>query len=511
MTRRMGAGGQAAKPGRRRAVTRKRRNGRKTARGPSVAELQEQLDRRTRELDEALEQQTATSEVLGIISSSPGDLASVFDAMLVNATRICGANFGTLTLREGDDFRNVARYNLPPAFADALPTKGFHPHPKSGLAEVVRTKRMVHIEDLRANQAFLEGDPVAVSFADLTGARTLLIVPMLKEGRLIGTIAIFRKEISRFSDKQIELMSNFAAQAVIAIENTRLLKELRQRTDDLSESLEQQTATSEVLRVISRSPGELDTVFQAMLTNATRICEAKFGVLHRYRDGAFHPAAMVGVPPILAQALLDRGAYVPPPGIALDRLLKTKGTVHILDQAQEKIQPPSAKLGGARSHLSVPLIKDGEIIGAFTIYRTEVRPFTDKQIALLQSFAAQAVIAIENTRLLNELRESLQQQTATADVLRIISSSPGELAPVFNTMIENATRRCGAEVGTLALYDGSGFRGAAVYGHSERYADVVSASTARRRKPGSAGWKRHGRPFKWLTRGPTWHTRRSAA
>src|SRR5262249_26471836 len=275
-----------------------------------------QLEARTRELaegqghlSEALEQQTATSDVLRVISSSPGELQPVFDAMLANATRLCNAKFGTLSLYDGEVFRNVALHNVPPEYADIRLREPFRPHPKAGLAHVARTKQIAHTEDLRTQPPYLEGDPAVVAIADLAGARTIINVPMLKADRLVGTISIFRQEVRTFTDEQIELVSNFAKQAVIAIENTRLLNELRQRTDDLSEALEQQTATAEVLKVISSSPGELEPVFDAMLENATRLCEAKFGTLFRYRDGAFFPAAMVNAPSAYAEFMHRRGAF----------------------------------------------------------------------------------------------------------------------------------------------------------------------------------------------------------
>src|SRR5262249_41263148 len=212
---------------------------------------------------------------------------------------------------------------------------------------------------------------------------------------------------------------------------------------------EQQTATSEVLRVISSSPGELAPVFESMLANATRLCEAKFGLLFRYDNGAFHPVAMLNAPAALADFIRQRGPYRPQPGVPLHRVLATKKVVHTVDQAAEQVQTPSAKLAGARTHIVVPMLNENELVGVIAIYRQEVRAFTDKQIELVQNFAAQAVIAIENARLLNELRESLQQQTAAADVLRVISSSPDELKPVFETVLANATRICEAKYGML--------------------------------------------------------------
>jgi GAF domain-containing protein len=229
---------------------------------------------------------------------------------------------------------------------------------------------------------------------------------MIRKKELIGTIVLYRTEVRAFTDKQIDLLQNFAAQGVIAIENTRLLNELRQRTDDLSEALEQQTATAEVLKVISSSPGELEPVFDAMLENATRLCEAKFGTLFRYRDGAFFPAAMVNAPSAYAEFMHRRGAFQAPSGTILDRLVRTREVTHIADDAIAPNPSSPARLGGARSTIGVPMLKDDELIGAVVIYRQELRPFTDKQIALVTNFANQAVIAIENTRLLNELRSA---------------------------------------------------------------------------------------------------------
>ena len=438
--------------------------------------LLNELRQRTADLTESLDQQTATSQVLQVISSSPGDLEPVFASMLENAVRICDAKFGNIYRWEDDALHLVASHNTPPAFVQARRRSPFHRAATNAvISRLLATKAAVHVADAAAQPGYIDhSDHGAVAAVELGGVRTALAVPMLQENELIGSFTVYRQEVRPFTDKQIALVTNFAAQAVIAIENTRLLNELR-------ESLEQQTATSEVLKVISSSPGELEPVFQAMLENATRICEANFGILHRYHDGAFHVAAMVGVPSVLAQALLARGAYVPPEGIPLDWLLKAKSTIHILDQTQERVQPPSATLGGARTHLSVPMLKDREIVGAFTIYRTEVRPFTDKQIELVTNFAAQAVIAIENTRLLNELRqrtadlsESLEQQTATADVLGVISSSPGELEPVFGTMLENATRICEAKFGSLYLYESGGLRIKAMHNAPPAFAEATA-------------------------------------
>ena len=333
---------------------------------------------------------------------------------------------------------------------------------------MVRTKEVVHVADLLADPRYAEREPEIVTGVELGGIRTLLIVPMLKEKDLIGALTIYRQEVRPFNDKQIDLVKNFANQAVIAIENTRLLTELRQRTDDLSEALEQQTATSEVLQVISRSPGELEPVFQAMLTNAVRVCEAKFGVLFRYSDNAFHAAATLDVPPAYAE-YLGRRSFRPDvePALAgspLHRLLLSNDVVQSDDVSLEANPGPAGQYGGARSFIAVPLKKESELVGAFVIYRQEVRPFTHKQIELVQNFAAQAVIAIENTRLLNELRqrtndlsESLQQQTATADVLKVISRSAFDLQTVLDTLVEFGCTAVRGRYGSYCSPEGFAF------------------------------------------------------
>ncbi len=428
--------------------------------------LLNELRQRTTDLTESLEQQTATSEVLRVISSSPGDLEPVFGTMLENAIRICEANFGNMFLIEDGMFRTVAMHNAPAAYANARTAGGpFRPPADSGPGRLVSSKDVVHIADLKAEETYLRRDPFSVAGAELAGIRTLLAVPMLKDDALIGAIIIYRQEVQPFSDKQIELVKNFAAQAVIAIENTRLLNELRQ-------SLEQQTGTAEVLRVISSSPGELQPVFQAMLENATRICEAKFAVMFRFDGEVTYPVATLNLPPDLDEYFQKRERRGPKPGSDLDTLWKSKEAVHTIDMLESSSPSPPARLAGARTQLAVPMLKDEELVGAIAIYRQEVRPFSDKQIALVTNFAAQAVIAIENTRLLNELRQSLEQQTATADVLRVISSSPGELAPVFDAMLENATRICEAKFGALALYEGDAFRVTAMHNTPAAFAQA---------------------------------------
>jgi signal transduction histidine kinase len=441
--------------------------------------LFDEVHARTRDLSEALEQQTATSEVLRVISSSPGDLQPVFQAILANATRLCGANFGTLYLCDGDAFRAAAFHNAPPAFVDARKDKLLHPGPGTTLGDAARTKGVAQVLDSMNREPYRQRDPFVVAGAELGGYRTIVSVPMLKEDTLLGVISIYRQEVRAFTDKEIALVANFADQAVIAIENTRLLNELRQRTGDLTEALEQQTAASEVLRVISSSPGELAAVFQAMLDNAVRICEAKIGILFRYENGAYTAVATLGVTAAYSE-YLNRGPIRPGPTTGLGRVASTKQTIHIVDtqveQAyadREPLRVATADLGGARTLLNVPMLKEGELIGAIGIYRQEVRPFSDKQIELITNFASQAVIAIENTRLLNELRESLQQQTATADVLKVISHSAFDLGPVFEAVAESAVKLCEADRGFLFRFDGELLRMAASYNASSELTQFV--------------------------------------
>jgi GAF domain-containing protein len=369
------------------------------------------------ELRQSLERQTATSDVLEVISSFPGDLERVFATMLRKAVSICDSKFGTLYFREGDKLRLIAAHDVPPAFAEAQGKAPFRPASDGMLAAVMTTGRTVHLADLAQAPSYIARDPRTVEAVEVGGIHSVLGVPLVKDDELIGLIGIYRQEVRPFADEQIEVLTNFAAQAVIAIENARLLNELRQRTSDLMESLEQQTATSEVLQVISGSPGELEPVFATMLASATRICEAQLGNLFLREGETFRAVAWHGAhaytEDLRRQPLIIKTDI---PDIPLARLAAMKRRVHIPDLREDVAYKagfaPLVALvdrGGARTLLIVPMLKEHILLGAIAIYRQEIRPFSDKQIALVENFAAQAVIAIENARLLNELRQKTDE------------------------------------------------------------------------------------------------------
>jgi GAF domain-containing protein len=434
------------------------------------------------ELSESLEQQTATSEVLGVISSSPGELEPVFQTMLSNATRLCEASYGALWLRQGGAFRAVALHGpLPVAFAEQLRSGVRRPSPTTGLGRVAKTGEPVHLHDLRAEQSYLDGDPISVAAADLGGIKTVVLVPMRKENEVVGAFAIYRQEVRPFTDKQIALVTNFASQAVIAIENARLLNELQDRTHDLQQSLEYQIAMSDVLKVISRSRFDLEPVLETVAETAARLCEAVYGAIFRRDGDVYRVAVAVGFSPEAStaarhfQEFLEKNPLVPGRGSVTGRVAIEGRAVHIIDSASdpEYTVVEATTIGKLRTQLGVPMLRDGCLIGVIVLARHQVEPFTEKQIELVTTFANQAVIAIENARLLNELRESLEQQTSTSDVLNIISRSPTDVQPVFKIIGERAERLCEAEVSLVSRVQGELIQLVFLHGVAEEGVEAV--------------------------------------
>jgi GAF domain-containing protein len=475
MPRRDKIGGKAVKTRRPKAST--RRNAPKSTQGlVSAAGCQKkEVERLTRERDELLQQQTATADVLKVISRSTFDLQAVLNTLTESAARLCRAERSAIRLVKQNLYHHVASYAFSPDFEERMQREPLKPGRGSIVGRVILDGHSIHLADAQADP-----DSELASRSRMAGIHTLLGVPLLREGMPIGVLILQRGIVDPFTTKEIELAETFADQAVIAIENTRLFEAEQHRTRELSEALEQQTATSEVLRFIAASSGDLQPVFDAMLRNATQICNAEFASLFRFENGKPLRLASLNVPSALTE-FLSRGIPHVTPQNAFGRVIASRQQVHIddyrADQAYLEGDPMAVagvEHGGIRSLLIVPMIKDDEIVGAFGIFRQEVRPFSQKQIQLVNSFAAQAVIAIENARLLHELRDSLVRQTATSELLQVITSSPGNLAPVFSKMLENAARICEANFGTLVLeeeVDEGTFRVVAMHNAPPKWAE----------------------------------------
>ena len=472
MRRRSRAGGKLANARSRKAKTLK-----PVRRSYSAFGQETEVARLTRELKEAQEQQVATAEVLKIISTSPTELQAILEVVVRSAARYCKADDVTLFELDGQELREAAHWG---ALRHGGESFRFPCTRGSVAGRVVLERKPVHVADLQAEaENFPEGSALARRF----GHRTIASVPLLREGVAVGTLQIRRTEVKPFTDKQVALLGTFADQAVIAIENARLLNELR-------ESLEQQTATSEVLGVISSSPGDLAPVFETLLANAKRLCGAKFGNIWLCEGAAFRTVAMHGATPEYTEARRRAALIEPAADTGLGRVLKTKRVVQIADIQEvagyvaNPDQAPIVQLAGARSMLTVPMLQEEELIGAIEIYRQVVRPFTEKQIELLQNFAAQAVIAIENARLLNELRqrtadltESLQQQTATSEILDVISNSPTDSQPAFNAIVRSGLRLFPDAAIMIGLLDGDVVRAAAIADADPAGAEALRART----------------------------------
>ena len=403
------------------------------------------------------------ADLLKVISQSGFNLQVVLDTLVQSAARLCEAEMASVVHPEGSVYRSFAHYGYSQNLIEFMETHPVHLGRGTVTGRTILECKPVQIPDVLADPEF-----TFTEVARIGGMRTMLGVPLLRDGVPMGVFVLSRRAVRPFSDKQIELVQNFSAQAVIAIENARLLTELRG-------SLQEQTATSEVLQVINSSSGDLEPVFAAMLEKAIRICDANFGNIYRWDGEVLHLLASHNTPPALAEAR-KHSPLRPFAETPVGRMVAHKAAFHSADMTAmpgyiDRSDPgavAAVELGGVRTILAVPMLKENEMIGSFSLYRQEVRPFTDKQIALVTNFAAQAVIAIENARLLNELRqrtadlsqrttdltELLEQQTATSEVLRVISASAGELDPVFTSMLENAVRICDATFGNIYRWDG---------------------------------------------------------
>ena len=416
-----------------------------------VQRLTEQLESRDRELAESTAQQTASSEILGVIASSPTDVQPVLDSVAENAARLCDASDAQIWQVKGDKYWRAASYGSIPVVR-ANEGRPVIRTLITGRAAIDR--ETVHVHDIAAPEEQAEF-PDSWSLARQIGVRTHLATPLLRKGIAIGTILIRRTEVRPFTEKQIALLKTFADQAVIAIENVRLFKELHERNAELREALEHQTATSEVLGIISRSPTDVQPVLDAIVESAARVCGIDDVVLRLHEGNNMVPRAHFGSVPIPVREI-DIDAPTP-------RGVREHGTLHIPDVREQKVFFVSSEVP-VRTFLAVALRLQGEFIGYLGARRMEVRPFTSAQIKLLETFADQAVIALENARLFQELKESLEQQTATSEILGVIASSPTDIQPVLDVVAENAAKLCDAVDGVIVRPEGDSLRVLAKYG-----------------------------------------------
>jgi GAF domain-containing protein len=406
-----------------------------------VRDLEKRLAEALKDKSDAQDQQTATSEILAVISSSPTDLQPMMNAVAESAARLCEATDAHIFQKEGDLLRVVASHGALPLARQEIPISR-----QSVIGRAVSDRRPIHVDDLAV--AVPDEYPEARHMKEM-GYRTILVTPLLREGEPLGAIVIRRTEVHPFSSRQVALLKTFADQAVIAIENVRLFTELQQKNRALTEALEQQTATAEILRVISSSPTDLQPVMDAIAENAARLCGATDAVIRRVEGGTLRLVARFG--PMSVPDLIRPISRDYPAGLCVVE----RRTIHIEDILSRRTEFPRVSgVLGLRTLLATPLLREGIPIGAIVVRRTEVRPFSDKQIELLQTFADQAVIAIENVRLFNETKEALERQTATSEILSVISRSPSDVQPVFDSIVRNAVRLCNGFFGVVTRYDG---------------------------------------------------------
>src|SRR5262245_8622867 len=486
----------------------------KEAKAPAARESANNDGAKVRDLEkrltEALEQQTATANILRVISRAPAGLGLVLDAVLKIGIRLCEAQFANVFLYNGETFELALAHGAPLAWERRLR----HGGPLRFRPPFFRPQgpwRVLHVPDLKTAAPYREREPIWVQAVEEGGVRTFLAVPLVKEDRFLGTLMIYRQDVQLFTDKQIGLLETFADQAVIAIENVRLFTELQEKNEALtqahaqvSESLEQQTATSEILRVISSSPTDLQPVFDTIIASAVKLCEAYSGILVRVEDGLIHRVAGIG--PHRESPESVRRTFPRPldPTTALGQAILERRVNQLPDTESSTAAPvvrDAARAVGFRAELSVPMIRDGEPIGGIAVTRRNPGLFSPAEVQLLQTFADQAVIAIENVRLFTELQEkngaltqahatvteSLERQTATSEILRVISSSPTDVQPVFDAIVGTGVRLCEAAYGFLARYDGVSMAIVAHFGATNEEIETVLRLYPMAPTPGSLG------------------------